>query len=136
TLLAVAGPVARESSAPPVVEQAKEEQAKEEQVVEVAEVADTSPAVVAEPSISEPTAGSKVVELRFSEDSWVDVRGADGSFKVVGTRKAGETLRLGGKPPYHIILGNARGVSLLVNGTPHDLAASTRRNVARLTLDL
>ncbi len=75
------------------------------------------------------------VELKFLEDSWVDIRGADGSFKLVGIRKAGERLRLGGRPPYHMILGNARGVRLLVNGEPFDLSAKTRRNVARLTLN-
>jgi len=82
-----------------------------------------------------PVSRPKQIELRFSEDSWVDIRGANRSFKLVGTRKAGELVELEGTPPYNIILGNARGVTILVNGKPHDFSSKTRRNVARLTLD-
>ena len=82
-----------------------------------------------------PPAVAPRIELRFRQDSWVDVRGANRSFKLVGTRKAGEVIPLDGKPPYHLIIGNARGVTLLVNGQPWDLTPHTRRNVARLTLD-
>jgi len=86
------------------------------------------------PESPPPSVPAEVV-LRFVEDSWVDVRGAGGSFKLVGLRKAGEEIRLEGSPPYNMILGNARGVQLLVDGKPYDLSSKTRRNVARLTLN-
>jgi cytoskeleton protein RodZ len=86
---------------------------------------------VAEPK---PSAPPGKIELRFNQDSWVDIRGAHRSFKLVGTRKAGEVLQLEGEPPYNIIIGNARGVTLLVDGKPYDFSSKTRRNVARLTL--
>ena len=82
-----------------------------------------------------PVPAAKKVRLRFSEDSWVDIRGAHRSFKLVGTRKAGDSIDLGGEPPYNIIIGNARGVTLLVDGKPHDFSSKIRRNVARFTLD-
>jgi len=91
---------------------------------------DSTPAVGSSPPAVPPE-----VVLRFVEDSWVDVRGAGGSFKLVGLRKAGEEIRLEGSPPYNMILGNARGVQLLVDGKPYDLSSKTRRNVARLTLN-
>ncbi len=89
-----------------------------------------------EPAATEPEAPSPpVVELRFTQDSWVDVRGAEGSFKLVGTRRAGEAIRLEGRPPYRFILGNAHGVEVRVNGEPYDFSSRTRRNVARFTLN-
>jgi len=88
-----------------------------------------------QPASPPPAPAPKKIQLRFTEDSWVDIRGANRSFKLVGTRKAGETVELDGEPPYNIILGNARGVTILVDGKPYDFSSRTRRNVARLTLD-
>ncbi len=87
------------------------------------------------PAPAAPAPAPPKVVLKFLEDSWVDVRSADRSFKLVGLRKAGDQVILEGKPPYAMILGNARGVRLLVNGEPFDLTSKTRRNVARLTLN-
>ncbi|RTZ74559.1 MAG: hypothetical protein DSZ00_02355 [Gammaproteobacteria bacterium] len=92
-------------------------------------------APAAETESPAPVAAPKQVQLQFNEDSWVDIRGANRSFKLVGTRKAGERVELDGEPPYNIILGNARGVTILVDGKPYDFSSRTRRNVARLTLD-
>lgn len=89
----------------------------------------------AEPEPPAPVEQPRKIELRFTQDSWVDIRGANRSFKLVGTRKAGEVIRLEGEPPYNIIIGNARGVTLLVDGKPYDFSSKTSRNVARLTLD-
>ncbi len=82
----------------------------------------------------EPPAPPKP-ELVVKQDSWVDIRGAERSFKRVGILKAGTRLALDGQPPWHMVIGNARGVTLLVDGRPYDLASHTRRNVARLTLN-
>ncbi len=92
-------------------------------------------APAAEPESPVPVAAPKKIQLQFTQDSWVDIRGANRSFKLVGTRKAGERVELDGEPPYNIILGNARGVTILVDGKPYDFSSRTRRNVARLTLD-
>ncbi|BAO44813.1 conserved hypothetical protein [Thiolapillus brandeum] len=97
----------------------------------------TASAGVPEPVPSEPVAGVSLprVILSFKGDCWVDVRGAKRSFKVVGKRTAGDTIELTGEPPYKMVLGNARNVSVLVNGKPYDLAPHTRGNVAKLTLN-
>ena len=81
-----------------------------------------------------PQATSPRVVLSFSGDCWVDVRGANKSFKMVGKRKAGEEIELTGEFPYKMVLGNARNVTILMDGKPYDLAPHTRGNVAKLTL--
>ncbi len=75
------------------------------------------------------------VLLSFSGDCWVDVRDSTRGFKLVGRRQAGEKYELKGKPPYKMVLGNARNVSIMIDGKPFDLAPYTRGNVAKLTFD-
>ncbi len=146
---AVAQEAGSEAQAPPVNTALPTEQALTEPPVQAAVakpgVQEPEKPAAAPPAISEKPAGQpasppsapapKKIQLRFNEDSWVDIRGANRSFKLVGTRRAGETVELDGEPPYNIILGNARGVTILVDGKPYDFSSKTRRNVARLTLD-
>lgn len=75
------------------------------------------------------------VLLSFTGDCWVDVRDSTRGFKLVGRRQAGEKYELKGKPPYKMVLGNARNVSIMIDGKPFDLAPYTRGNVAKLTFD-
>ncbi len=75
------------------------------------------------------------VLLSFTGDCWVDVRDSTRGFKLVGRRQAGEKYELKGKPPYKMVLGNARNVSIKIDGMPFDLAPYTRGNVAKLTFD-
>ncbi len=75
------------------------------------------------------------VVLSFSGDCWVDVRDSSRSFKLVGRRQAGEKYELKGKPPYKMVLGNARNVSITIDGSPFDLAPHTKGNVAKLTFN-
>ncbi len=99
-----------------------------------AEPRPAAPVPAPEPAAKPAPPAPPKVELVVSEPSWVDIRGAQRSFKRVGTLEAGTRLTLGGEPPWHMVIGNARGVTLLVDGRPYDLATHTRRNVARLTL--
>ncbi len=75
------------------------------------------------------------VVLFFSGDCWVDVRDSSRSFKLVGRRQAGEKYELKGKAPYKMVLGNARNVSITIDGSPFDLAPYTKGNVAKLTFN-
>jgi cytoskeleton protein RodZ len=78
-----------------------------------------------------PPAG---IVVSFSDDCWVDIRDRTRTFKLVGTMKRGSRHKLGGEPPYKVILGNAHAASIQVNGQPFDLGPYTDGNVARLTL--
>lgn len=74
--------------------------------------------------------------IRFNavEDSWIEVRQADGAVLHQGTVKAGSTLELNGTPPYRVTAGNPSRLQLVYEGKPRDLAPHTARNIARMTL--
>jgi cytoskeleton protein RodZ len=87
-----------------------------------------APGVAATPQV----ANSLVLNLR--QDSWVDVKRADNTTLTSRVMRAGssETFELTG--PLTVTVGNARGVDATVRGTPLDLAATTRNNVARVSI--
>jgi len=94
-------------------------------VVAAAPVAPAAPAA----------AGGGELRIRFAAETWYEIRDRSGKVVLGGTARAGEDLSGGGTPPYKVVIGNVKGVeSLTRNGTPVDLAASNRNNVARLTL--
>lgn len=76
-------------------------------------------------------------ELRFvfTRDSWVQVRDGTGRLIMTRVQPAGSEQRLVGKPPFSVVIGNARGVQLSYNERPVDLKPHTvRDDVARLRL--
>lgn len=78
------------------------------------------------------TANSLVLSMR--QDSWVDVKRADNTTLTSRVMRAGstETFELAG--PLTLTVGNARGVDATVRGAPLDLVATTRNNVARISI--
>jgi len=93
---------------------------------------------VAEPgkaeSVVQEPAGPALVQMRFSEDSWVEME-ANGRKLVVGTQYAGSERTVRAKPPIQILLGNAPGVELLYRGKVVDIKPFQRGKVAHLTLE-
>ncbi|WP_432257483.1 helix-turn-helix domain-containing protein [Cupriavidus sp. TMH.W2] len=80
-------------------------------------------------------AGEGELQIRFAADTWYEIRDSRGKIVMGGTAKAGQTVAGGGTAPYKVVIGNVKGVeSLTRNGTPVDLKAANRNNVARLTL--
>lgn len=79
-------------------------------------------------------APSGKLSLRFSGDSWVEVKDADG--KVVYSKLAhgGAVEEVVGKAPLTVVVGNASAAQLSFNGRPVDLAPHAKANVAKLTL--
>ncbi len=96
-------------------------------------VAAEQPAAQAQPP-SEETAGPAVVQLRFVEDSWVEME-ANGRKLVVGTQRAGTERTVRVEPPVQLLLGNAPGVEVIFRGKRVDLGSYQRGKVARLTLE-
>ena len=133
--------------APAPVEQAESvpaaiEASEIEAVVEKAGPADSATApleAVMKPEppvvLAEPVAQQAVL-MRFKSDCWVDIRGSNRSFKLLGTMRKDTERRLEGEAPYKFVLGNASAVELEVNGEPFDLGPHTRDNVARFSLSL
>jgi cytoskeleton protein RodZ len=105
-----------------------------------APAAPTAPAAVAVPAATvAPAAATDAaqgeVQIKFSADTWYEIRDRSGKVILGGTAKAGQEVSGGGAAPYKVIIGNVKGVeSMRRNGTPVDLKAANRNNVARLTL--
>jgi cytoskeleton protein RodZ len=71
-------------------------------------------------------AGEVRLVLRFTADSWVEVRDASGNRLVYQLGRAGRQRAVTGRPPFDIFLGFADGVSLELNGETVIVPASAR----------
>ncbi len=93
-----------------------------------------SPLASAAASASVPDAAAGAVVLRATEDAWMEVTDGTGTKRLSRLVKAGETLSMGGVPPWNVRIGNVRGVQVTLRGQPVDLAPYNRNNIARLEL--
>ncbi|MGY2487896.1 helix-turn-helix domain-containing protein [Cupriavidus sp. CP313] len=101
----------------------------------VAPAAVSAPAAATAPAAPAAPAGEGELQIRFAADTWYEIRDNSGKIVMGGTAKAGQTMAGGGTAPYKVVIGNVKGVeSLTRKGTPVDLKAANRNNVARLTL--
>ncbi|QID19859.1 helix-turn-helix domain-containing protein [Nitrogeniibacter mangrovi] len=73
--------------------------------------------------------------FHFKADSWVEVRDASDKIIFSRTNRAGSVQEVQGEPPFKLVIGNAREVTLEYKGKPVDLAPHTKVSVARLTLE-
>ena len=81
-----------------------------------------------------PAAGPAVIQMRFKEDSWVEME-AQGRKLMAGIQRAGSERTVRADPPIRILLGNAPGVELIYRGEVVDIKPHQRGKVARLTLE-
>ena len=58
-----------------------------------------------------------------------------GEVQLFGEMADGDRHVLGGEPPYSLVIGNASAVTMTVGGTPFDVRAIAKGNVARFELD-
>jgi cytoskeleton protein RodZ len=119
--------VAEEITSEPVAETAPEPEAV---VTEAAPAAEAE--TVSEPAV-EPVA--KRVEFAFAGTSWMEVRDSTGRIRMIGEYRGGTTHELDGKPPFNMVIGNAEGVRMNVNGSPFDFTPHVEANVARFKFD-
>ena len=89
----------------------------------------------APPASAEPDAERRSLRLRLDQESWISIRAADGDRLLVGLYPAGSAHRVSGRPPLQVVLGNAAGVELSVDGEPYPLADYAPGSVARFTLE-
>jgi cytoskeleton protein RodZ len=80
------------------------------------------------------TGGTRRITLKFERDAWVSVQ--DGSAKTVFSQlnRAGSEKELDIAGPLAFTIGNARFVTLLVDGKPVDLSPWVKVEVARVAL--
>ena len=88
------------------------------------------PAIPEDSSASDFKTNQLVVE--FSGNSWVSIKDIDNRILSSGLIKSGKTLRLDGKLPYKVFLGDARMVVVSINGNVFDHSAYiNEKNIAR-----
>jgi cytoskeleton protein RodZ len=75
-----------------------------------------------------------VLVVRYEGPSWTEIRDSAGQTLISRLVDADSVEPFDGAPPFSIVIGNARAVTLLYRGQPVDLAPYTRLNVARLVL--
>jgi cytoskeleton protein RodZ len=85
-------------------------------------------------STDTPAITGQRVALHLAEASWVELIGADGSRIEYSMLPAGTAreYQVAGKASLRI--GNTRGASLVIDGSPLDLAPFSHANVARVAL--
>jgi len=88
------------------------------------------------PAVAHGVAGSGPdhIGLKFSADSWVEVRDGSGAVIFSQLNHAGGHQDVYGRAPLQVVVGNAGTVKLIYNGRPVDLAPYTKIDVAHLTL--
>ena len=97
-------------------------------------------APVAAPVEVVPEAAStlaEVAKLEFNamQETWVNVIDAEGKVIYDKIIFAGSRETIQAKPPVNVIVGNAGGASLSMNGKIIDLGPHSRNNVARIKLE-
>jgi cytoskeleton protein RodZ len=85
---------------------------------------------------ADPSSGgaAPLLQIRASEDSWVEVRDAQGNLLLSRTLQPGESVGVEGSLPLRATIGNAASTSISLRGQPLDLGQHTRDNVARLEI--
>lgn len=101
-----------------------------------AAASDTASADVPVATAGEATSPAPAtLQFSFSDSSWVSVTDAAGKEILNVTKPAGSQQLVQGRSPFSVVVGNAAATTVLYNDKPVDLAAHTRLNVARFTLE-
>lgn len=129
TVEAQTDPLEAAIEAVPEPEPATAEQLNEmlEQLVPAEEKAATEPEVLSPPETDQ-------LEMRFSDNCWVDVVDAEGNRIAYGTKQAGYIMQLSGKAPFIVTLGNPSVVSISFNQQAFDMSELPAGRVAKFTI--
>ena len=93
------------------------------------------PAAPAIPAATALAAPGSVVQLKFGEESWVEIKDAAGHVLHRQLNRAGSNVEVRGQPPFSVLIGNASKARLTYNGRPIDLNPFIEVTVARFTLE-
>lgn len=77
-------------------------------------------------------AGTSVVGLTFTGESWVEITDANGRVILSKKFRAGDAEEVTGRGPLSVIVGNASNTRMALNGLEFDLTPHTRGAVARV----
>lgn len=86
-----------------------------------------------------PTPSAKPVEktlaMEFTAKTWVSIQDKTGKVIHEKMSQNGDQEMMTAAPPLYVVIGNASGARLKVNGQDVDLTPNTKNNVARITLE-
>ncbi len=94
-------------------------------------------AAIEAPAAPAPAAvGEARLEVVFDDDSWVEIKDAEGKVLLSGIIRKGSNRPLAGRAPFQVKLGNAQAVKLKLDGADVDPAVylPKRGSVSRFTL--
>ncbi len=74
------------------------------------------------------------LRIEFDEDAWLEIKDANEKVLVSRMHTAGSLVRVTGKAPLLVVIGNARAVRLFDNGKKINLERYINGDVARVTL--
>lgn len=86
-------------------------------------------------AVRDPASGRMQAEFSVNQLSWVEVRDQSGALLLAENLAVGARRSVSGVPPLAVVVGNAAGVTLTVNGRGVRLNAHPSTNVARVTLE-
>jgi cytoskeleton protein RodZ len=97
--------------------------------------------VTAEPAAAEAAATAvdytAVLDVTFTESSWTEITDARGARLFYDLGTAGRRVTLRGEPPFSVVLGNAAGVRLNLNGEAYEIPTVGRQGTRLdFTLDI
>ena len=75
------------------------------------------------------------MRVKAQQDSWVQVKDANGAVVFEKTIKAGEEHDIAGTAPWKVVIGNAVAVNLLVRGESFDLQKVMKGSTARFEVN-
>lgn len=88
--------------------------------VEVTAAAPVSPSdaeeVQASQAATQAGEGDDTLVFTFSDDCWLEVLDGEGQVLIAQLKRKGDNLRLFGQGPFQVMMGNARAVTLTING--------------------
>jgi cytoskeleton protein RodZ len=82
-----------------------------------------------------PPTTARQLQLRLSDDAWVEIIDNDGQRLVFDMLRAGSTRQVAGEPPFLVLLGKAGAVAVELEGRAVNHAAFERKGIARFVLD-
>jgi cytoskeleton protein RodZ len=84
---------------------------------------------------STPAPGDRRLHFRFKGESWVEVRDASGKVVFRQLNPAGSEASANGRPPLHVVVGNANEVELDKDGEPVEFKPLPDTDVARFKVE-
>lgn len=83
----------------------------------------------------EPLPPAPTLKLRFTGNSWAEVKDAEGKVLYSQHNVAGVEATVEGTPPLYVVIGDTTKTTVEVRGESFDMAPHTRQNVARFTIN-